>query len=107
MPYFINFLNMSFVKLNRLLPQSIKKAGLTSQLAAKDFLNQFQEAGELVFGESVMKKIKPLKCEAGILTISCLSSVLAKDLKAREKKLIWQLNRFFGRKIIDKIKILN
>ncbi|MFA6254440.1 MAG: DciA family protein [Patescibacteria group bacterium] len=98
---------MTLVKIDKLLPKSIKKAGLTNQLAAKDFLNQFQEAGELVFGESVMKKIKPLKCEGGILTISCLSSVLSQDLKAREKTLIWQLNRFFGQRVVEKIKILN
>lgn len=97
---------MSFTKLDKELKKSIKKKGIKGQLDSTEFMSQLKDAGELIFGEQTMKKIKPLECKNGILTISCTSSVLAKKLKARENSILWQLNKSFGKRVVERLKFL-
>ena len=53
-----------------------------------------------------MKKIKFLSCKDGTLTIACLSSVKAEKIKKHEKAILWKLNKSFGKKVVDRIKLL-
>jgi hypothetical protein len=97
---------MPFIKIEKLLPKSVKKAGIKKQLDSAKILADFGEIGSQVFGPEAIKKIKPLYIKDGTLTITCLSSVLAQKLKAQEKRLIWELNRPYHRKIIERLRFL-
>ena len=98
---------MTFIKLEKILFHSVKKAGIKNQLDSSDFMNQLKEAGEIIFGAENIKKMKFLECKDGVLHIACTSSILADKLKAREKSLVWQLNKSFGKKVVEKLKFLN
>lgn len=92
--------------MDKILYKSLKKNGLAKQVATADFMGQLQDAGELIFGQEVMKKLKFMSCQEGILTIACLSSVLAQDLKNREKEIIGKLNGFYGRRVVERLKLI-
>jgi hypothetical protein len=95
---------MSFVKVEKLLKKSVKAAGLTDQLAGSTILAAFDQVMSDFFGRGILNKIKPLSIQKGVLTIACLSSILAENLKVKEKLIIFRLNQVVGKKVIIKIK---
>jgi predicted nucleic acid-binding Zn ribbon protein len=97
---------MSFIKLEEILPKSIKKAGIKKQVESAKILEEFNEVASRVFGPRVMKKIKPLYLRNGNLTITCLSSVLAEKLKAKEEKVLQELNRPYKKRIVERLRFL-
>jgi len=97
---------MGFLKLNKILHKSLKKNGISQQITTADFMEQLKEAGELIFGKENMKKIKFMGCEDGTLMITCLSSVLAKELKSKEKEILGKLNGFYGRRVVSRLKFI-
>lgn len=97
---------MSFVKVEKILPKSVKKAGISGELAANKILEEFPLAIEKLFGPAVMKKIKPLYLKNGTLSIGCLSTVLGQELKADEPMILAELNRPYGRKVVERLRFL-
>lgn len=97
---------MSFVKLENLLDRSVKKAGLKSQIESVKILDEFNEIGEKVLGEKIMKKIKPLYLKNSTLSIACLSSVLAEKLKSQERRMLEELNRPYKKKVVERLRFL-
>jgi len=97
---------MSFIKLEQLLNKSVKKAGITDHLDSAKILVEFSEVAKKVFGESIMKKIKPLNLKNGTLSIACLSSVLGEKLKAQERKVLEELNRPYREKVVERLRFL-
>ena len=97
---------MTFVKLEQLLPKSVKKADITNQLDSAKILVEFNEVAKKVFGESIMKKIKPLYLKNGTLSVACLSSVLGERLKNQERKVLAELNRPYREKVVERLRFL-
>lgn len=97
---------MTFVKLEQLLPKSIKKAGISHQLDSLKILEEFNKVAKKIFGEEVMKKIKPLYLKNGTLSIACLSSVLGERLKSQEKRVLAELNRPYKKEMVERLRFL-
>jgi hypothetical protein len=97
---------MPFVKVEKILPKSVKKAGIFSQLVSVKILDEFPLVIEKMFGPAVMKKIKPLYLKNGTLSIGCLYTVLAQQLKADEQKILAELNRPYRKKIVERLRFL-
>ncbi len=97
---------MPFIKVGQLLNKSVKKAGITKQLDSVKILNDFNDLGRQIFGEEIMKKIKPLYLKEGTLAVACLSSVLAEKLKVSEKGFLAKLNRPYKKKIVERLRFL-
>lgn len=97
---------MTFVKVNKLLDKSVDKAGIQSDLDSAKILIEFSSIAQKVFGQAVMKKIKPLYLKKGTLTLACLSSVLADKLKKQERKILEELNRPYREKVVEKLRFL-
>lgn len=97
---------MTFVKVGHLLPKSIKKAGIASQLDSVKILEEFNQVAKKVFGPEVMKKIKPLYLKNGTLAVACLSSVLGEKLKSQEKRVLVELNRPYKENVVERLRFL-
>ena len=97
---------MAFIRIRHLLDKSIKKAGINKQLDSVKILGEFNKVGQKMFGEQVMKKIKPLYLKDNTLSVACLSSVLAEKLKARERRVLAELNRPYKRKVVERLRFL-
>jgi len=97
---------MPFVKLEKLLPKSVKKAGIQSQLDSAKILESFNQVIEKFFGPAAAKKIRPLSLNNGSLSIACLSSVLAQRLKSQERMILEAVNRPYKQKIVTRLRFL-
>ena len=94
-------------KISSLLWQSIAKAGIEKEMLASLVIEEFKKNLIAEFGEKILKKIKILHFKNGILTISILSSVIAQEIKLKEKDLIEKINQKFNKKIVERISFFS
>jgi len=97
---------MSFTPINRIIPRAVKKAGIKVKLDESKLLAGFDAAAVKLFGESVLRKVKPLYIQDKTLLLACLSDILAQQIKQREKHFLFELNKPFGGGVIEKIRFL-
>ncbi|MFA6322372.1 MAG: DUF721 domain-containing protein [Candidatus Buchananbacteria bacterium] len=97
---------MSFTSIKKIIPKSVKAAGIQNNLNEAKILENFNETAAKVFGDRVLKKIKPLYIKDGTLMVACLSDVLAQYIRENERRFLFELNRPFGKGIIEKIRFL-
>ena len=68
-----------------------------------------EKANEVIkatFGEKAFKYAQAIYFKNGTVAITCLSSVMAQELKIHERRLILAINQKVGANIIEKIKYL-
>lgn len=58
------------------------------------------------WGEAGERYARALYVKNRILTIACLSSSMAQEIKLREKEIINKLNEFQGTKTVEKVRCL-
>ncbi|MFA5076394.1 MAG: DUF721 domain-containing protein [Patescibacteria group bacterium] len=92
--------------IKRILPQVIKKAGISRQVEAVLVLEAFSVVVKKILGENVTKRIKPLHLKNRTLTVACLSSVLAQELQLNQQQVIQAINRKFSQTVVEKLRFL-
>lgn len=78
---------MTFTKIDRILPESLKKNGLMPKLAKARVLSVFEERARALLPALLADAFKPLRLEQGTLTVACRSSAAAAALRAAETDL--------------------
>ncbi len=97
---------MAFSPIKKILPKAVKNAGIGVKLDEAKILAKFEQTASAVFGESVLKKMKPLYIKDGTLYLACLSDLLAEQIKRQERRFLFELNRPLGKGVIEKIRFL-
>lgn len=59
-----------------------------------------------IFGETAHRSCRAMYVKNKVLAIACLSSVLAQEIKFREKEIIRSLNKKIGEEEVKKIHYL-
>jgi predicted nucleic acid-binding Zn ribbon protein len=93
--------------IKKILPKSIKKAGITKQVQAAMVTDYFTEAVAEVLGVTIAKKAKALYLKDKILMVACLSSVLAQELQLNQRKIINRINKNFDKVIVEKLSFIS
>ncbi|MBU1164006.1 DUF721 domain-containing protein [Patescibacteria group bacterium] len=97
---------MAWQKLENLLPKSIKKAGVDSQVGVAVICDDFIKVLSDVFDERVTKKVKPMYIKNKTLTIAVMNSVLAQEIKLHEPEILKKMNKHGEEKIIERLRFL-
>lgn len=97
---------MNFIPLNNLLADALKKAGIYRQVVSTLFIEEFQTIINRMFEHEISKKIRGLYIKDGILTVACLSPVIAQELKFREREILSKLNEGKNKTIVERIRYL-
>ncbi len=93
-----------FIPIKNLLPKVVKNSGFSRQIEAAQVAEKFNEIIVKMFGRSVLKKARVMHLKDKVLAVKCLSSVLVQEIYLREKKIINELNKKFGKEVVSKIK---
>lgn len=94
------------IKLKNLLWKSINKAGIASQVEAVLVVEKAQKIVDDFLPQKEKKLAKVLYLRNQILTIACLSSAVAQELKLNEKEIIFKLNKNFEKETIKRLRFL-
>ena len=95
-----------FNDLKYLLQKNIKKAGISRQVEATLVLERFNRVAADVFDERILQKIKPLHLKDKVITVACLSSVVAQELKLNEIKIIKEINSYFNKEVVERLRFM-
>lgn len=84
--------------MSRLAPRPLSSAlaGLTRTLAPVTTLARVQGVWEAVAGAAIAAAAQPTAERAGVLTVSCESSVWAQELTLMQRDLVARLNAALG-----------
>lgn len=86
----------------KLLQKSLQKAGITKQVQASLVLEDYTHAISEIFGKAIEDKARPIHLKEGVLSVACISSVVAQELKFKEQEILEKINS--EGKIVDRVR---
>jgi len=92
--------------IKNLLSKQLKKSGTAKQVEAALVLKQFENELKKMMGEEIGRKVKAVSLKNQVLTVACLSSAMASEIKLREADLIEGINRFFDRQVVKSLRFM-
>lgn len=98
---------MPFEPVSRILPKAIQKAGISRQVTAARVLEEWATVLKQLWGEEKAAHIEGVSLANGTLKLRSRSGVAAQELKIWEARLVNQLNRELGSRIVEKLDVRN
>ena|SRR3989338_2611355 len=95
---------MAFTPIGKLVQNAVGRTGLGDQVQASLVLEQAQKVLAQFFGNDADARMKPLYVKRKVLTVSCISSVAAQELKLREKDIIKAINKESGETAVERLR---
>ena len=92
--------------IKQLLNRRVKQSGLSNQVVTALIIEEFKKMVKDKLGETASKKIKPLYLKNKVLTVVCLSSVVAQEINFYKQALITEINDKNGHNTIQNIRFV-
>lgn len=92
--------------LKNLLWKSVNKAGIARQVEAALIVEKAQILINEILPVQENKSTKVLYFKNQILTVACLSSSVAQEIKLNESKIINRLNQQFEKEAVKRLRFL-
>jgi len=92
--------------IKKLLAKRLKQSGFSQQVKTSLIIENFEKIIREIFGPNISKKIKPLYLKDKVLTVACLSSVVAQELNFKKNEIINDIWLKLGEETIKDIKII-
>lgn len=83
-----------------------QKSAFTRDVEAALVCDKFNEIIKDLWGDKIKKQAQAMYVKDGILTVACLSTVVAQEFKLHNEELVSRLNGEFGREIVREMRIL-
>ena len=97
---------MSFSAIASILNKQIISKGLDSQISAALLCEEFDKIVIEKWGIEMKNKMKALYLKDKILTIACLSSTMAQEVKLNEASIIDLLNKNLDSILVERIRYI-
>jgi hypothetical protein len=99
---------MSFVGIGDLLKNRIGKGHFSEKITAALVCEEFDKIMLETFGEVIVNNAKTMYLKDKILTVACLSPVVAQEVTIKEKQLVEKINSRFsqGDRIVERLRML-
>ncbi|HRY63486.1 MAG TPA: DciA family protein [Patescibacteria group bacterium] len=99
---------MSFAAIGDLLKARIGKGHFSEKVTAALVCEEFDKIMLEVFGEIIQTNAKTMYLKDKVLTVACLSPVVAQEIRIKENQLLEKINSRFspGDKIVGRVRIL-
>lgn len=85
-----------FQRLDKLMPQSIRRAGAERTVRAAMVLDAVGSALAVRFGQDEAAQMKPVRFKGGIVTVKCAESAMTDDIKMHEEEIVRAANDKLG-----------
>lgn len=97
---------MALTSIGKILDKRMKTTGLKPRVEAAMVCEKFNELAMGIWGQKVENKIRAMYIKNKLLTVACLSSVLAQEVRLKEARLVRGLNEYFDNEVVQRIRIL-
>ena len=86
---------MVLTSIGNILDKRMKSTGLKPKIDAAMVCDKFNELVLGIWGKKVEHKIRAMYIKNRVLTVACLSSVLAQEVRLKEISLVRRINEHF------------
>ncbi len=97
---------MSFTELSQVLNKRFKDSSLGKNVQATLVCEEFNKIIKNICGENITNKAQALYVKNKMLTVACLSSTVASEIKMRQDQIISKLEDKFGKGVVEDIRIV-
>lgn len=97
---------MAMKSLGDILKKQMKQTPVWKQLSATMVVEKANEVIKEIFGEASIKFAQAIYFKEKTIAITCLSSVMAQEIKLNEKKIISSINSKLEAVAIEKVRYL-
>ena len=81
----------------------MKRAGMKPAIDRAMVLDRFKkEVGEIM-GKEAAEQVRPLYVRNKVITVACLSSALAQEIKFKEAEIVGRVNEEFKQSMIERV----
>jgi hypothetical protein len=95
-----------FQRLDKLMPQSVRRAGAEGRVRAAMVLDVVSAVLAERFGDDAALSMKPIKYRGGIVTVRCEESAMTEDIKMHESDIVREANRKLGEDPVSGIRAI-
>lgn len=88
------------------MKKQMPQKSISKQITATVVVEYANEAIKEIIGQGAAKFAQAIYFKEKIIAITCLSSVVAQEIKINEKQLIAKINTKFGSQTVEKIRYL-
>lgn len=92
--------------LSDILNKKRNKSPLLRSAEASLVVEQANKVLTQIFGEEFLNYARAIYLKQEILSIACLSSVAAQEVRISEENILKEINDFFGKNIVSKLKYI-
>jgi len=92
--------------ISKFLSKRITQSGFSQQVKTSLIIEEFNKLIIKIFGANLSKKIRPLYMRDNILTVACLSSVMAQEINFKKAEIIEKINKKFSSIAVKDIKFV-
>ena len=103
---FVPIRDYMFIPIKKLVGKSLKKFGVAEAVEKSLVLEEFSKIIKELLGTKSIKRIRPLYVKNNVLTIACLSSVAAQEIKLHEREITGRINKKFKKEMIKELRFV-
>ncbi len=97
---------MVMKSLGEILKRQMKQTPIWKQVTATLVVEKVNDAIKELFGQGASKYAQAIYFKNKVIAITCLSSVMAQEIKLNEKKILLTTNNKLGSNVVEQIKYL-
>jgi len=95
----------SFEPLSRILPKAINRAGISKQVTAARVVEKAAHVLRALWGEEKAAHVEMVSFKDGVLKLKTHSGPASQELKLWELRLVNQMNRELGSRVVQKLEV--
>lgn len=95
-----------FTPIKNLLNKSIARVGIVRQIEATQVVEQADRVLAAMLSPAARRQIKPVSFQNGVLTIACLNSAAAQEIKLCQPEILDQINRPFNQRLVTDLRFM-
>ncbi len=97
---------MPFTPIARVIAKKFGQSPLAKRVTAALVCDEFNKIILAVWGEKIKASAQAMYLNDKVLTVACLSPVVAQEIKMQESKLLDKLKNKFGDGVVERLRLL-
>jgi len=97
---------MAMRSLGDILKKQMKQSSVGQRITATLVVEKANQVVKDMFGSGVIKYVQAVYFKEKVIALTCLSSVMAQEIKLNEKRIIAEINGKLGALVVEKIRYL-
>lgn len=97
---------MAFTPISKLISKKFGQSPLAKQVTAAMVCDEFNRLILDKWGEKIKDTARAMYLKDKILTVACLSPVVAQEIKMKEEELLKELKEKFGDGVVERLRLL-